>query len=483
MTAQGVSLPIFKEAHRGRQDHQPSCRDDEAYDDSYTDPSGFNPFTDLPPISRRRWIHPRSLPTQMCITALDLDTTKNCNLRCTYCFKGETVHPGAKRMSLEIAMAAIDWLIEASMDANELWVNLMGGEPLLAWSTMQLVVPYAKIRAGRAGKTVQFGTTTNLTLVNEEIVDFADRWGMGWHCSIDGTAKVQDTQRPGVGGKPTSSRAERGVPHILKYRPGACARATVTPEMADTLFESLMHFQELGFREFAFAVADETRWQQPHFDAWDRQWALIADHVLRRYRDRDPISVAAIDYLIENHLKGPDHQERYSCGAGRGMVLVDHVGDIWPCHRWDGADHDSGSGGAWRFGNIFRPGFNERLHTALLHRDRFACYKPACVDCALERLCAGGCPASNLVTTGSIYWQDFATCETLRIIHRYALTVHDTLKAEDNRLFMDKFYKKPAESTAKSNDSTTKPEESIVKLEDSTEPHADPLSLEGRGPG
>jgi len=369
---------------------------------------------------------------------LDLDTTKNCNLRCTYCFKGETVYPGAKRMPLEIAFAAIDWLVDASRDAKEIWVNLMGGEPLLAWPSVRLIVPYAKMRASRKGKSIQFGTTTNLTLVNSETVEFADRWGMGWHCSIDGDSKVQNEQRPGVSGKTSYDRARAGVPHVLKYRPNACARATVTPSQVHTVFQSLLHFVELGFVSFAFAIADEKHWEQRHFDEWERQWDLIGNYVIEQYRNGRVLSVSAIDYMVEEHLKGKEERVNYSCGAGRGMMLVDHKGDIWPCHRWDGADHDSGSGGAWRFGNIFKPGFNNRLHMALLQRNRFASYKPACEKCPLERMCAGGCPAGNLVNTGSIYWQDFATCETMRLTYRHAIRVHDVLTSEGNEHYLSR---------------------------------------------
>ncbi len=408
--------------------------------DGSADAAGFDPFTGLPPLHRRRWCHPGSLPTQMAVTSLDLDATKNCNLRCVYCFKGETVRPGAERMSLEVAMAAVDWLIEASMDAEQIWVNLMGGEPLLAWATVERLVPYAKVRSARAGKGVQFGTTTNLTLVDDEVAEFARRWGMGWHCSIDGSPSVQNAQRPGVGGLPSSDRAERGVPLILAQRPGACARATVTPELAHTIFDSLLYFEGLGFQEFAFAVAEEDRWEQRHFAAWDEQWGRIADYFVRRYRENRPITIAAIDWIIEHHAKGREHRQLFSCGAGRGMVMVDAAGDIWPCHRFDGADRESGSGGSWRLGNIFRPGWNEALHAALLQRDRFSTYQPSCATCPVERLCAGGCPAGNLATTGSIYRQDDTSCETLRIMHRHAVSAHDTLKAEGNAAFMKKFY-------------------------------------------
>jgi|GEM_PF-4927639 len=81
--------------------------------------------------SRRSTFHPGSLPRHMAITVLDPDVTKRCNLRCRYCFKSDRVQPDAPDMTLDTAVAAVDWLLAASYRAGELWVNLFGGEPLL----------------------------------------------------------------------------------------------------------------------------------------------------------------------------------------------------------------------------------------------------------------------------------------------------------------------------------------------------------------
>lgn len=149
---------------------------------------------------------------------------------------------------------------------------------------------------------------------------------------------------------------------------------------------------------------------------------------------------AAFEYIIQEQIRG--EQRRYSCGAGRGTVLIDEHGDIWPCHRWDGADLDSGSRGAWRFGNMFEDGFNDTLHLALLQRDRWACYKPGCAHCPMNKICAGGCPAANLSLTGSIYTPHETDCEAARIAYKHAMTLHDELLGEKNPLFMKKFYSK-----------------------------------------
>jgi uncharacterized protein len=159
-------------------------------------------------------------------------------------------------------VAAIDWLIAASYNAGQLWVNLMGGEPLLRFPMIKKLVPYAKRRAAAHGKAIQFGCTTNLTLVSQEIADFFRQWGMGWHCSIDGPPEVQDRQRPGVGGAKSSDRAERGVQYVLKDRPGAMARATLTPALVRSMFKSVLYFEQQGFNSIGFALADENDWTE-----------------------------------------------------------------------------------------------------------------------------------------------------------------------------------------------------------------------------
>ncbi|MEW6197930.1 MAG: radical SAM protein [Planctomycetota bacterium] len=122
--------------------------------------------------SRRRTFHPGSLPRHMAITVLDLDVTKRRNLRCRYCFKSDRVQPDAPDMTPDTAFAAVDWLMAASYRASELWVNLFGGEPLLQFPLIRQLVPYAKRRAQALGKSIQFGCTTNLTLIDEEVAAF-----------------------------------------------------------------------------------------------------------------------------------------------------------------------------------------------------------------------------------------------------------------------------------------------------------------------
>jgi uncharacterized protein len=137
------------------------------------------------------------------ISVIDLDLTLDCNLRCTYCFKEKC----REDMDEDVAFDAIVWLLYASGPVGSLFVNLMGGEPMLRFPLIKRLVPFAKRRARQLGKSIQFGITTNCTLVTDEVVDFWRKWGMGFHTSIDGPPDVQDQNRPMADGRGSSRLA------------------------------------------------------------------------------------------------------------------------------------------------------------------------------------------------------------------------------------------------------------------------------------
>jgi len=384
----------------------------------------------------KHWLHTGSLPTRFAINVLDLDITKRCNLRCVYCFKSDCVSPREDDMSLNVALTAIDWILLASMNARDINVNLIGGEPLIAWKTIEKIVPYGKIKAAQHGKSIQFGTTTNLTLIDENIVSFAEKYGMGWHCSIDGVPEVQNDQRPRVGGKGSADLAERGAKLVLESRPMACARSTLKSTSISKMYECYLYFIEIGFQNVAFAMAEEKDWQAEHFEILEKELGKITSYAIESYRANKKVPLP-YTYLVKFIVSGETRE--YACGAGRGIVLVDPSGDLWPCHRFDGADLDSRSNGQWCFGNIYEPGFNHDLHTVFLQRTRQACWTRNCGDCEIRDLCAGGCPACNLTTTKSIYKKHPNLCRISKIYYRNAKRFHQTLTEEGNELFQEEF--------------------------------------------
>jgi len=125
-------------------------------------------------------------------------TTENCNLRCKYCvysgnYPTSTRVHNSKKLEWNIAKQAIDFFIEKSkkIEASEKFISFYGGEPLLNFEIIRLTVDYIK----RREIDVKFTITTNLTLANDEIINFLIDNNFMITVSIDGPECIHDTYR------------------------------------------------------------------------------------------------------------------------------------------------------------------------------------------------------------------------------------------------------------------------------------------------
>jgi uncharacterized protein len=358
------------------------------------------------------------------VRSIDLDLTVECNLRCVYCFKEKW----NEHMEDCVAFDAMVWLIHASGPVKDLRVNFMGGEPLIRFKLIQRLVPFAKRRAAQHGKTIHFGITTNGTLVSDEVVAFWRKWGMGFHTSIDGTPDVQDRNRPTTSGRKSSQLVEKSVPKVLAYRPGTCARSTVTPESAGRLVESFKYFRELGYIDIAFVPGGPSLWDENSIAVFEKQFEEVAALVAVEMRNGTYIRLKGIPEWAEGLRRG---RSPVTCGAGRGLMLVDIHGDIWPCHRWNKREQAT-----WRIGSIYQQ-FNEASRQILDVPDQTVLLEQDCPSCLANKMCSGGCPAENLEETGSVYRRHRNSCELTRAVARVAQRFHDSMVSEENPTYIE----------------------------------------------
>ncbi len=361
-----------------------------------------------------------SVPAVRTVHSIDLDVTEACNLACPYCFKWQKK---AVHMDEATAKQAIDWLLEASGGARDLRVNLMGGEPLVRFDLIQKIVPYGKLRARQRGKSLHFGCTTNCTLVTDEIVEFWRRFGMGFHCSIDGIPEVQNVNRPYLGGSGTSTAVEKAVPKILAYRPEVMARATVTPQSVRFLLSSARYLAGLGFRNITFRVATNSDWREEDFAALGDQYRDVSEYYLEGLIAKKQVSIEELRNGIRS-LHSENGNSRFPCGAGRGVVLVDPRGDLWPCHRF--GPHQCG--GKFNFGRM-DGAFNDRLRAVFLDYDLIEDGRPDCRGCRAAATCRSWCYAECVESTHTLYDPGPHHCQAARILHDEVLRLHDRLRS------------------------------------------------------
>jgi uncharacterized protein len=386
-----------------------------------------------------RTVHSGSLPRQFAVTNLDFDVTENCNLGCLYCFKGEMY---TQTMSIETMKRALDWLLTASGSAKTVNCNFMGGEPTMRFKQIKEFVPWARQRGARFGKFVTFSMTTNLTLFTDEIRSFIDQYGFGILMSIDGSPAVQDASRPAKNGKAYSAVIEHWAKSMLTTRPRSTARATLHPKFVGTLSESAKYLHSIGFQVMAVSASEYASWNDEHFAELEIQLDAIVDYVVQVYSAGGRFNISSFEYymnkLIRHRKNGTPEKivtKRQPCGAGRGYMMVDYTGDIWPCHRFDGADQAAGADGQFRLGNIFEDGFHHDLQRAFIEFDHLSIHKESCTTCPANEVCGGYCPAANLSDTGSIYTPHDTFCKWTWTIYRHAEQLYDRIEAEGKATF------------------------------------------------
>src|ERR1700720_2084615 len=189
------------------------------------------------------------------LRSLSLAIAQKCNLGCIYCYaqQGE-FGGGAKAMSAEMALRAVDLLLQDAEAGARVNLAFLGGEPLANRAGLRTATEYAAQVAAAAGVDIRFSITTNGTLLTPEDGDFFERHGFAVTISLDGIGEAHDRQRPFKNGAPSFAKILARIEPLLERqrRMQVSARVTVTPWNLD-LVETLEGLITLGFHSVGFS--------------------------------------------------------------------------------------------------------------------------------------------------------------------------------------------------------------------------------------
>lgn len=136
------------------------------------------------------------------VKALCINIAHDCNLACRYCFAGEGEYKGDRGlMPLDIAKKSLDFLVANSGNRVNLEVDFFGGEPLMNWDVVKETVRYGRSLEEKHNKKFRFTLTTNGVLLNDEVMEFANKEMANVVLSIDGRKEIHDYMRPTRNGK------------------------------------------------------------------------------------------------------------------------------------------------------------------------------------------------------------------------------------------------------------------------------------------
>ena len=344
------------------------------------------------------------------IKALCLHVAHTCNLNCAYCFASQGKYNGERAvMSFEVGKQALDFLMEHSGKRHNLEVDFFGGEPLMNFQVVKDLVAYARSIEKEAGKNFRFTLTTNGMLIDDEVIDFANREMSNVVLSLDGRKEVHDRYRVDYAGNGSWERIVPKFQKLVRERGGRnyYMRGTFTHHNPDFL-QDIRQMLDLGFTELSMepvvcAPDDPTALTEEDRRIVLDQYEKLAELMLEREREGRPFTF--YHYMIDLS-GGPCIYKRISgCGSGTEYMAVTPWGDLYPCHQFVGDEH-------FRLGDIWHGLDNPEVQKEFASCNVYA--KPECRDCWAKLYCSGGCAANAFHATGSITGVYEAGCELFR---------------------------------------------------------------------
>lgn len=332
------------------------------------------------------------------IKALCLHIAHTCNLTCDYCFAKQGNFCGERAvMSLEVGKRAIDFLIENSGSRKNLEVDFFGGEPLMNFDVVKHIVAYARSIEKEHNKNFRFTLTTNGMLIDDDVIEFANRECHNVVLSLDGRKEVHDFLRKTASGKGSYDIIVPKFQKLVESRGGKgyYMRGTFTHNNPDFV-NDILHMLDLGFTELSMepvvcAPDDPYALTEEDIKTVCRQYEILAEEMIKR--EKEGKGFTFYHYMIDL-TGGPCIYKRISgCGSGTEYFAVTPWGDLYPCHQFVGEE-------AYRMGDIWEGISNRELMDSFKLCNAYA--REECRDCWAKLYCSGGCAANAYHATGAI---------------------------------------------------------------------------------
>lgn len=332
------------------------------------------------------------------VKALCLHIAHDCNLSCKYCFAGEGEYHGDRAlMSFDVGRKALDFLIENSGNRVNLEVDFFGGEPLLNFDVVKKLVEYGRSREEPCNKKFRFTLTTNGVLLNEEIMEFANKEMANVVLSIDGRKNVHDKMRPFPNGEGSYDLV---LPKFLDFakkrgEKSYYVRGTYTHHNLD-FSKDVLHLNDLGFDQISV---------EPVVAPDNMDYAIKEEDLPELFSEYDNLAKEMLNrkkmgkgfnffHFMIDLTGGPCAAKRLSgCGSGTEYLAVTPWGDLYPCHQFVGMEE-------FLLGNVKEGIKRQDICEEFKLCNVYA--KEECKKCFAKFYCSGGCAANSYHFKGNV---------------------------------------------------------------------------------
>ena len=344
------------------------------------------------------------------IKARGVHVAHTCILNCSYCFASQGKYHGERAiMSFEVGKQALDFLIANSGSRRNLEVDFFGGEPLMNWDVVKELVAYARTQEKIHNKNFRFTLTTNGMLIDDDVIEFANKEMSNVVLSLDGRKEIHDLTRVDYAGNGSYEKIVPKFKKLVDARDGQgyYMRGTFTHANPD-FTKDVFHMADMGFTELSMepvvgAPDDPAVLTAEDLEIVKEQYEILAKEMIKRKKEGRGFTF--YHYMIDL-TGGPCIYKRISgCGSGTEYMAVTPWGDLYPCHQFVGE-------GEYKLGDVWNGGTNNHVREEFRGCNAYS--REECKDCWAKLYCSGGCAANAYHASGSIRGIYEPGCELFR---------------------------------------------------------------------
>lgn len=363
------------------------------------------------------------------VKALCLHIAHDCNLGCKYCFADEGEYHGRRAMmSFEVGKKALDFLVANSGSRKNLEVDFFGGEPTMNFEVVKQLVAYGRSLEEANNKKFRFTLTTNGILLNDEIMEFANKEMSNVVLSCDGRKEINDMMRP----VRSSGRSSYDI-IMPKFKKLAESRNQMNYYIRGTFThfnldfaKDVLHFADEGFEQISVepVVAqptDDYAIREEDLDTLKEQYDILAAEIVKRKKAGKGFNF--FHFMIDLQ-GGPCVAKRLSgCGSGCEYLAVTPWGDLYPCHQFVGNED-------FIMGNVDEGITKHEIRKMFKASNVYT--KEKCKNCFARFYCSGGCAANSYNFHGNINDAYDVGCELERKRVECAIMIRAAMADENN---------------------------------------------------
>lgn len=333
--------------------------------------------------------------------------TTACNMGCVYCQANNGTNSSNIYMDKKTAEKAVDIALQSPTRC--LTFEFQGGEPLLNFDIIKHIVEYTEEK--NVKHNINYNVVTNITLIDDEKIEFFKKYNFGVSTSIDGHEILHNNNRPFKDGSPTFKKILASLEKIRNAGIYVGAIQTTTRESLKYPEEIVKTYYNLGFdsifiRPLTPLGKATINWKNIGYTAEEylefylkalkTAIALNKDGVFFKEEHATILLKRMFGHFV-NYM-----ELRSPCGAGIGQLAYYADGNIFTCD--EGRMLYEMGNDAFKLGNVESSTYNTLIGN---NSCKAICASsilesiPTCCDCVYQPYC-GICPVVSYSTSGDI---------------------------------------------------------------------------------